>query len=43
MAQRAKGKNYANHNRQIDYLRKGVVMLPTLKEEKERKAGKEGR
>ena len=41
VAQRAKGKNHANHNRQMTYLRKGVVMLPTLREE--RKTVKEGR
>ena len=34
MAQRAKDKNAANHNRQKRYLNRGVVMLPTLKEER---------
>ena len=33
MSQRAKTKNQMNHNRQLEYLRKGVVMIPTLREE----------
>lgn len=36
MAQRAKIKNYRNHERQLKYLRKGIVMLPTLKEERKK-------
>lgn len=35
MANRAKAHNESNHIRQINYLRKRVVMLPTLREEKE--------
>ena len=34
MANRARNTNEANYNRQIRYLRDGVVMLPTLREEK---------
>lgn len=34
MAKRAKVHNAKNHARQLGYLRRGVVMLPTLKEEK---------
>ena len=34
MAQRAKAKNKRNHIRQCKYLEKGVVMLPTLTEER---------
>lgn len=33
MANRAKLKNRMNHDRQMAYLRKGVVMLPTRREE----------
>lgn len=33
MANRAKAHNESNHTRQINYLRKRVVMLPTLREE----------
>ena len=33
MAARAKAKNAKNHWRQKEYLRIGVVMLPTLREE----------
>lgn len=33
MSQRARTKNEMNHKRQIEYLRKGVVMIPTLREE----------
>ena len=41
MSQRAKTKNQMNHNRQLEYLRKGVVMIPTLREEfKARKGNK---
>lgn len=36
MAKRAKFHNAMNHNRQLGYLRDGIVMLPTLKEEKKR-------
>ena len=39
MAQRARTFNQRNHNRQIEYLRKGTVMLPTLKEERNNKKG----
>lgn len=34
MAKRAKVHNAMNHNRQKEYLKKGIVMLPTLREEK---------
>lgn len=34
MAARAKAKNAKNHWRQREYLRIGVVMLPTLREER---------
>jgi len=34
MAKRAKSKNAKNHWRQREYLRIGVVMLPTLDEER---------
>ena len=34
MAKRAKAKNAKNHWRQKEYLRIGVVMLPTLAEER---------
>lgn len=34
MANRARNTNEANNSRQIRYLRDGIVMLPTLKEEK---------
>ena len=34
MAQRARIHNQMNHNRQTKYLRQGIVMIPTLKEEK---------
>lgn len=37
MAQSAKAKNLANHTRQMKYLQKGIVMLPTLKEERKKK------
>lgn len=33
MANSAKFKNIMNHNRQKSYLSKGVVMIPTLREE----------
>lgn len=33
MANKAKGKNALNHRRQMWWLGKGVVMLPTLKDE----------
>lgn len=33
MSKRAKAPNEENHKRQMRYLRKGIVMLPTLKEE----------
>ena len=33
MSNRAKGKNAKNHRRQMWWLSKGVVMLPTLKDE----------
>lgn len=44
MAKRAKWNNAQNHWRQREYLKIGVVMLPTLKEERRtiRKMGKEG-
>ena len=35
MGQKAKVANRANHERQLSYLRKGIVMLPTLKEERQ--------
>lgn len=34
MSQSAKVKNNENHNRQKRYLAKGIVMLPTLREER---------
>ena len=34
MAKRARVHNKMNHSRQLDYLRKGVVMLPKVKDEK---------
>ena len=34
MAQRAKAKNWKNHWRQLQYLKIGTVMLPTLREER---------
>lgn len=34
MAQRAKRANLANHTRQMEYLRKGIVMLPKKKKMK---------
>lgn len=34
MARRARVHNKTNHSRQLDYLRKGVVMLPKVKDEK---------
>lgn len=34
MANRARVHNKMNHNRQKQYLSKGVVMLPKIKEEK---------
>ena len=37
MAKRARLHNALNHSRQVEYLRKGVVMLPTIKEEKKNK------
>lgn len=37
MANRARNHNSINHSRQIQYLKKGVVMLPKLKEEKKGK------
>lgn len=41
MSQRARTKNEMNHKRQIEYLRKGIVMIPTLREEvKARKENK---
>ena len=40
MANRAKAHNESNHTRQINYLRKRVIMLPTLREEKGEKKGK---
>ena len=40
MSQRAKTKNQMNHNRQLEYLRKGVVMIPTLREEIKKKERK---
>ena len=36
MANRAKIANDKNHDRQIRYLKKGIVMLPTLKDEKKK-------
>ena len=35
MGSRAKTTNGQNHARQVNYLRNGIVMLPTLKEEAE--------
>ena len=41
MSQRARTKNEMNHKRQTEYLRKGIVMIPTLREEfKARKENK---
>lgn len=37
MAKRARVNNKMNHSRQLDYLRKGVIMLPKLKDEKKGK------
>ena len=37
MAKRARLHNALNHDRQMEYLRKGVVMLPKLKDEKKGK------
>lgn len=37
MANRAKRANHKNHDRQAQYLAKGIVMLPTLREEKKQK------
>lgn len=37
MAQRAKARNKRNHFRQRKYLEQGVVMLPTLAEERKQK------
>lgn len=37
MANKAKRFNIRNHERQADYLKKGIVMLPTLREERKRK------
>ena len=36
MAKRAERTNKRNHSRQLEYLRKGIVMLPTLKEERKK-------
>ena len=33
MANRAKLKNRMNHKRQLEYLSKGIVMLPTKRDE----------
>ena len=33
MAQKAKRHNQLNHSRQLRYLEKGIVMLPTKREE----------
>lgn len=40
MANRAKAHNESNHTRQINYLRRRIVMLPTIREEIEGKKGK---
>ena len=40
MANRAKAHNESNHTRQINYLRRRIVMLPTIREEIEEKKGK---
>lgn len=40
MANRAKAHNASNRDRQISYLRRRIVMLPTLREELEEKKGK---
>lgn len=41
MANRAKAHNESNHTRQINYLRRRIVMLPTIREEiEETKKGK---
>lgn len=37
MANRARNHNNRNHDRQMQYLKKGIVMLPTLKEERKKK------
>lgn len=37
MANKARRNNVLNHKRQIEYLRKGVIMLPTLIEERRKK------
>lgn len=34
MAKRARVHNKMNHSRQLNYLRKGIVMLPKVKDEK---------
>ena len=38
MSNRAMVPNKKNHARQIEYLRKGIVMIPKLKDEKKRKS-----
>ena len=44
MANRAKAHNESNRTRQINYLRQRIVMLPTLREEKEEaKKAKKGK
>ena len=37
MSQSAKASNNRNHNRQKRYLAQGIVMLPTLREERKAK------
>ena len=37
MSSRTKKSNEANHRRQLGYLKKGIVMLPKLRDEKKTK------
>ena len=37
MSSRTKKNNEANHARQLRYLKKGIVMLPKLRDEKKTK------
>lgn len=40
MAQKARRHNELNHARQMRYLQKGIVMLPTKREENKQKLSK---
>lgn len=40
MSQRARAANTRNHVRQLEYLRKRIVMLPKLRDEKKGKEKK---